>query len=377
MDFEEEVQTIASRIKKTKDKIGSEEATKQAFVIPFIIALGYDVYDPAEVVPEFTSDVGTKKGEKVDYAIIKDGQPIMLFECKACGVNLEAEHMSQLFRYFNATEARVGVLTNGILYRFYSDLDKTNQMDSKPFLEFNMLDFSEDLLQEVKKFGKSRFDVKQLTSAATDLKYTKEIKQYLAQQLEKPSEDFVRFIVGQIYSGRKGQNVVEMFTKITGRAFNQFINEVFNQRLKAVTGKQEEKQEKPEEKQVTPVSLKGQSKKQKADDRIQTTEDELRGFEIVKVILKGYIDTERLFFRDTVSCFNILLDDNIRQPVCRLYLNDDKKFLCLPDGQIEEKIAIQSVDDLPLYRERIVNTAAKYQKQKGPPQNKGETAPAP
>jgi predicted type IV restriction endonuclease len=131
MDFIEKIQLLAQKIAKEKDHIQTEEATKNAFVLPFINSLGYDIFSPLEVIPEYTADVGIKKGEKVDYAVLKDGRPIMLFECKTCGCDLNNVHMSQLYRYFSVTDARIGVLTNGIVYRFFSDLEKPNQMDNE------------------------------------------------------------------------------------------------------------------------------------------------------------------------------------------------------------------------------------------------------
>lgn len=150
MDFIDQIRVLASRIANTKDIIQTEEATKNAMIMPFIQALGYNVFDPLEVTPELVSDVGTKKGEKVDYAILKDGKPIILFECKKCGGDLSINHASQLFRYFHVTEARFGVLTNGLIYRFFTDLEQPNKMDEKPFLEFNLLDFKDQDIDELK-----------------------------------------------------------------------------------------------------------------------------------------------------------------------------------------------------------------------------------
>ena len=200
MDFSEKIHALGIKVQKSVDLIQTEEATKQAFLIPFIMALDYDVYDPTEVVPEFTADVGTKKGEKVDYAIMRDGQPIMLIEAKWCGINLEKEHASQLYRYFSVTESRIAILTNGVKFRFYADLEKPNQMDSRPFLEFDLLDIQEPLIPELKKLTKSHFDLNKLVSAAAELKYTTEIKQILANQLVKPSDDFVKFFASRVYS---------------------------------------------------------------------------------------------------------------------------------------------------------------------------------
>ena len=138
MDFIEEIRNLSTRIIKQKDVIQTEEATKTAFVMPFINLLGYDVFNPTEVVPEYTADIGTKQGEKVDYAIFKDNEVIMLIECKKYGEDLSDVHTSQLYRYFSVAHARIAVLTDGVLYRFYTDLEESNIMDTKPFLEFSI-----------------------------------------------------------------------------------------------------------------------------------------------------------------------------------------------------------------------------------------------
>ncbi len=141
MDFHETIKGLAARTEKLKGSITTEEACKTAFVMPFLNALGYDVFNPDIVTPEFIADVGVKKGEKVDYAIKSDGKIIMLVECKPCGSDLAQQHMSQLYRYFSVTDARFSILTNGIHYWFYSDLDEKNRMDQKPFFQFNILDY--------------------------------------------------------------------------------------------------------------------------------------------------------------------------------------------------------------------------------------------
>ncbi|MCM5551362.1 type I restriction endonuclease, partial [Xanthomonas hortorum pv. pelargonii] len=143
MDFIDQLRVLATRISTTRALIQTEEATKNAMVMPLIQILGYNVFDPLEVTPEIVADVGIKKGEKVDYAILRDGKPIILFECKKAGAELNINHASQLFRYFHVTAARFGVLTNGLVYRFFTDLEQPNKMDEKPFFEFNILDFKD------------------------------------------------------------------------------------------------------------------------------------------------------------------------------------------------------------------------------------------
>jgi hypothetical protein len=121
MDFKDSIKQISDRVLKLKDQIQTEEATKTAFVMPFIQVLGYDVFNPLEVIPEMVCDIGTKKGEKIDYAITKDDQHIMLIECKHWKQVLSL-HDNQLLRYFHVSKAKFGILTNGLRYRFYTDL---------------------------------------------------------------------------------------------------------------------------------------------------------------------------------------------------------------------------------------------------------------
>jgi hypothetical protein len=223
MDLIDQIKEISNKIKQQKSIINTEEATKNAFIMPFISALGYDVFNPFEVIPEFTDDIGTKKGEKVDYAIKKDDQVIMLFECKKSECDLDKEHKSQLYRYFSVTEARFAILTNGIEYQFFSDIDEQNKMDSKPFFEFNILEFDENEVEELKKFTKSTFSLEDILATASSLKYTNAIKKIFEQETEHPSEAFVKLFVSQIYDGRLTKLVIDKFSPIVKQAWKQFL----------------------------------------------------------------------------------------------------------------------------------------------------------
>ena len=152
------------------------------------------------MVPEFIADIGIKKGEKVDYAIMKDGLPTILVECKHWGESLDV-HNSQLFRYFHTTKARFGLLSNGIIYRFYTDLVEKNKMDEKPFLEFNVTDIKDNQIEELKKFHKSYFDVDNIVNTASELKYMNELKILINQEFQNPTDSFVRHFAKQIYPG--------------------------------------------------------------------------------------------------------------------------------------------------------------------------------
>jgi len=361
MDFIEELRNLSTNIAKqieNADQIDrkiTEEATKHAFVIPFIKCLGYNPYNLAEVVPEFTADIGTKQGEKVDYAIFKDDEVIMLIECKKYGADLSDAHTSQLYRYFSVVNARIAVLTDGVIYRFYTDLEETNIMDSKPFLEFNMFDIQDPLVNELKRFTKPTFDLDAALTAASDLKYTKEIKQTMMEQLEAPSEDFVRFFLSFVYSGVKTQAVVQQFTGIVKRALNQFLNEQINQRLQSAISKGEVAEEAVEVEELD------ESIEEEFDTGIVTTEAELEGFYTVKSIVREVVAADRIVHRDTKNYMSVLIDDNRLKPICRLYFNAAKKYLGLLNEERKyERIEIESIDDIYKYAEQLKVTSQLY-----------------
>lgn len=225
MGFIEEVRKLSGNFAKRLDHLETEESTKHALVLPFIQVLGYATYDPTEVVPEFTADVGTKKDEKVDYALMRDGKPAILVECKTYGTNLNEKLQAQLHRYFLTTDARFGILTDGIVYKFFSDLDEDNKMDREPFFELDMLDFDDSQIAWLERFKKANFGLEELVNAARELKYAARIKRLIAEELESPSEEFVRFIVGRVYEGRATPAIREQFRAYMLRAFAHTVHE--------------------------------------------------------------------------------------------------------------------------------------------------------
>lgn len=355
MDFIDQLQSLSKRISKQISITTTEEATKNAFVMPFIQTLGYDVFDPTEVIPEFTADVGKKKGEKVDYAITINGKPTMLFECKTCTSDLQESHAAQLRRYFHVTEARIGVLTNGANYMFFSDLDEPNIMDKKPFMEIDLRDIDEQFIPELKKLAKSTFELDKMLSTANNLKYTREIKIFLAKQRLSPSPEFVKLIIADAYPGVKTQQVVDQFTPIVQQAFTSLINDSITDRLKSALDGQ------------SPITSKEviedvDQQEQPDDKGIVTTEEEMEGFFIVRAILRNTVDIDRITHRDTKSYFGILLDDNNRKPICRMHLNTSQKYLGLLDNEKKEvRHPIESLSDIYKYTEEIRKAIELYE----------------
>ncbi|WP_347904558.1 type I restriction endonuclease [Pseudomonas purpurea] len=360
MEFFEKLASLAAKVRLQGGAIQTEEATKNAFVMPFIsTVLGYDVFDPTEVTPEFVCDVGTKKGEKIDYAIMKEGEVQILIECKKIGEPLHINHASQLFRYFHVTSARISILTNGQVYKFFTDLDAPNKMDEKPFLELDLLSIDEYSVPELTKLTKSAFDVESIINAAGELKYVSQIKKIIASQVSNPEDDFVKVFASRVYEGALTQKVREQFQELTRKAVGQFLNDQINDRLKsAMNG-------------VAPTSLlsppvSGSSgsdteDRNESDDKIVTTEEELEGYHIVRALVRSVVDAKRIVQRDTQSYFGILLDDNNRKPICRLHFNRSQKYIGIFDEEKNEtRHPINSVDDIYEYSDRLRKTVGFY-----------------
>lgn len=375
MDFIDKIRDLAVRIPKQLEYIQTEEATKNALIMPFIAALGYNVFDPTEVTPELTADVGIKKGEKVDYAILRDGKPVILFECKHHTADLGKVHASQLYRYFSVTEARFGVLTNGIIYWFYTDLEAPNKMDSKPFFEFSLLDLRETAIEPLKKFTKSSFDVNNILTSASELKYTREIRRILLDLMQEPSDEFTKSIVAQVYVGRVTHVVREQFAHLIRQAFKQIVSDQISERLKtALASETNALAPALPEPVPPPVGVREEGTAPTPTNSIDATEEEIEGYHIIRAILRENVDVKRIFMRDVQSYCGILFDDNNRKPICRLYFNSAQKYISLfdgeRDGQREEKIPIESVDDIYTYANRLKTTINRYEEAAKSPKNK-------
>lgn len=368
MEFDERIAALATKVRNQRDAIQTEEAAKNAFVMPFISSiLGYDVFDPLEVVPEFTADVGIKRGEKVDYAIVRDGEVQILIECKQPRDSLRIEHASQLYRYFSVTNARIAVLTNGQVYHFYTDLDAPNKMDAKPFLVLDLYDIDDALLPELRKLTKEVFDLDSIISAAEELKYVGQIKRAMAAQFKEPEDDWVRFFTTRVYDGTFTQKVREQFRALVTKAATQFVRDQVNERLKsalyaATPGQDVEATAEILESEAVALSDLDR------DTEVETTLEELTGYQIVKAIACSEVKPQRIVCRDAKSYFAILLDDNNRRPIARLHFNGKaRKYLGIFDeNKAETRHLIESLDDIYLHAEAIRASVRTYLGEAGP-----------
>lgn len=350
--IENAISSLADRVQEHSETIHTEEAVKTSVVLPFLQALGYDVFNPGEVVPEFTADTIGKKGEKVDYAIMRDGEVSILIECKSLSTQLNEKHLSQLYRYFTVTNARFAMLTNGREYRFFTDLDESHRLDKRPFFVFDLLDYSQSAMSELSKFSKPAFDVDNILQQAERLKYVSAIKKVLENWIDTPSEGLVRLLASDVYDGRLTQQVRDTIGAATTAAFRELIRDRLRTRLSSALEEPVTESEGVTDEAVTPD----------LDTGIETTQEEIEGWLTIKAILRETIEPDRVTMRDAKSYCAILLDNNNRKPVARLHFNGaKKKYIGLFDGEKEERVEVSSLNEIFASSERLKATVAKYQ----------------
>lgn len=347
-NLETAITALSKRIKKHGETIETEEAVKTSVVLPFLQGLGYDVFDPSEVTPEFTADVAGKRGEKVDYAIQQDGKFIILIECKGLRTALDRRHLAQLYRYFSVTSAKFAILTNGKEYRFYSDLNEPNKLDQDPFFVFDITDHTEAHVAELSKFTKDNFSVENILADAERLKHVAGIRSVLERWFAEPPENLVKLIAAEVYEGRLNQNVRQALASATTAAFREIVRDRVRSRLSSAL-------EDPD-----PINHGVADAAVDVSD-IVTTQEEVEGFLTVKSILSEKIDPGRVYIRDAKSYCAVLLDNNNRKPLARLHFNRGQKYVGLFDGDNEERVPISSLNEIYQYRGRLLDTCAKYE----------------
>jgi hypothetical protein len=349
------LEQLHARVDALKDQINTEEATKNAFVMPFIQILGYDIFNPTEVIPEFICDIGTKKGEKIDYVIKIDGEPILIIECKHWKENVDA-HNSQLHRYYHVSKSRFGVLTNGHIYNFYTDLEKPNIMDEKPFFTLDLSNLKDTSLKILEKFTKNGYNLESILDSAEGMKYIKAIRNEFEKELKEPSDEIVKLLVNRFFEKTITASRLATFKDYTRKAFANSINESINFRLKNALNINES------------IPVKTEQNSPTIDENINqpkfiTTEEEIEASQIVKAILREKLPSTRIAFRDTQSYFGILLDDNNRKPICRLHFNSNNKFIELFNKGKDngEKKLLNSLEEIYNFKSELLETVAQYE----------------
>ena len=289
-----QIQALAERVREALKEGLNEANTKTSLVLPFLNALGYDVFNHNEVALEYTSEWGTKKGEKVDIAVLRNGEPIILIECKALGEPLDTGKCSQLFRYFTTQSARIGILTDGQKYLLFSDIEKKNIMDDKPFLEIDMLNFNERFLPELQKLTKDSWDIDGVLSSAETLKYVRAIKLLIAKDIAEPSDFLVKYYAKQCFDGIIVSRVLNQFRMVVKRAFAEYISDQFSKRVNSIQVAAE--QEAAQSQEVSEKNI--QALPHDEGDGIVTHDSEIWAYFIIRTLVSEVIDLSRVFLRD-------------------------------------------------------------------------------
>ncbi|CAM2767032.1 type I restriction endonuclease [Helicobacter burdigaliensis] len=322
MEFENQLNAIIETIAERKALVNTEEATKMTFIMPFLKALGYDVFDPSIVVPEYTADIGTKKGEKVDYAIFKDGKPFILIEAKNHTENLD-NHNNQLVRYFNTDSSiKFAILTNGIEYRFFTDIEQQNLMDKVPFLVINLEKLKPRDINDLKQFICADLNLDEILDIALKKKYYRGIQEIFKSEIENPSDEFTSFFAKQLTEKRMTAAVLEEFKGYITKSFKEIINDLAYEKITSIKNNlqaiNDDEVETPEEEAK----------------EIITTEEELQSFYIIKSILaSAKADLNEISYKDTLSYFGVLYQGKVTKWICRLFFTATKKSIGFPNGQ--------------------------------------------
>lgn len=196
MERIERIQELGRLAVELNGELNQEERTKASLISPFIHeVLGYNVFDPREVVREHTADIGNRQQCAVDYAIFHQGEPMIIVEAKKVSVKVEGAQPAQLQRYFNnVRSAKVGIFTNGIEYVCYADVDDGRGMDAEPFLTFDVRHITPGDVVEIERMAKGAFEPGAIRQAAATSVALKAVRNYYAE----PSDEHIKQMMSEI-----------------------------------------------------------------------------------------------------------------------------------------------------------------------------------
>ncbi|MBH8564300.1 restriction endonuclease subunit R [Nostoc sp. CENA67] len=390
MGFTEDIAKLSEHVRNKADKGLNEQATKMALILPFLKAIGYDVFDASEVMPEYVADFATKQPgplKKVDFALAINGNVVMLLEAKACGQKAEA-HDGQLRYYFNSLVAtKVGIVTNGIVYRFFTDLRAVHVMDNEPFFTFNILEYDSKDIDNLKFFHRDNFDVAAIVRHAEEMLYVNGMTQLVGNLLRSSSDEFIRFLVSELrasdpkyeFKGNISPAVINKFKPIVKKSIQGSL-------LELMTSSLNREMEQPVEVEVEQEIEEEEKQQEPQESRIVTTAEEITAFEKIKTITQASTSYNfEVKYKDTASYFGINLGRSTWW-FLRLYLSSQKKSIITrlnvdevkslaPNFEVQEvpaslgdaasKVIIASVNDIDKLASLILRCyeaeAAKHQ----------------
>lgn len=347
MTLKEGLLQLGARIESQKEGLKPDEAqTKLWFINPWIELLGYKISEMSDVVPEFQASSSGGTNHRVDYMIRKDGSEIFIIECKKFNEKV-AKHGYQLSNYFNHLhKIKLGILTNGITYYFYSDVENNNVMDSEPFFEFNITDFNDEQAEILEMFSKSKFDEKAILEKARKLTYIKDIKKVLYTELTSPSKDFIKYIAEKAYLEKRRGSITEkvriMFAELVNISLPVVINQLISNR-------------------IIKVGAVAEAEETESEGNIVTTQEEIDAYLIIKAIIRKNIAADRILYKDHQNYFSVRIDGRSHNTICRLYLNSKRKQIRIYDSSRAEQIyEIAHIDQIYDHSEKLLMASLTY-----------------
>lgn len=330
--MKEKIIELSSRLEKIGNKINSEESTKQSLVLPFIQALGYDIFNPEEVTPEVHCDLANK-GDKVDYVIFIKGKESILVECKNLGSNLN-HHLGQLSKYYAASPAKFAILTDGNKYLFFSDIEKSNLMDKDPFYSLDLSNLKDIDAGFLTLFTRDDFNEDKLKEKAYEELITKKLKESLYNFLEFPSDKWIRQLASTFTKEQLSTSKINIFRKIIKDTLPKAVKEIYSQ--------------------DTTNEYEDYSKGDFTKDEIEIL-DTINGFLITVPELNGHIMIDKI--SDGIIRVNY---ENQYWNICRIKWGTRTKFLFLcKNSHAGEgtKYKINSLNEVVELKDKIIETA--------------------
>ena len=364
----EDIKDLAERVPSLQPMLDDEAKTKQFLILPLIRALGYDDANPAEVVPEYTADFGTRTGWKADYALMSGEHPLIVMECKQLSNRLSTDEINQLGRYFSFVPfagAKIGILTNGVIYKFFTDETEPNKMDEEPFWQVNLESLTDNDLTQFKNFTKDDFNPLGAVQTASRFKYISGMKETLNQQYhQQPDDAFAEWLARPLLPprSRMTQDIKEM----AQQALREFVEELVTALLRGNQTSTPVVEEEAPSEEFGASSEEMEEPLEEGRDT-ETTDEELESYAVVKAIVGEVVDSERVTLRDAQQYCAVFLDDNNRRPLCRFHFNRSQKYIGLFDGsrassgaQIEMRHAIESPQEINNHADQLRETARRY-----------------
>ena len=317
---------------RLEERCTNEAQTRMYLIEPMLEILGYSRMDDRDMLTEINAGWG-QKNDKADLGlIIKGKKPEIIIECKKYGKKLTDKEASQLNGYFNNTEgSKIGILTNGIEWKFYATYEEKNKLYQNPFLIIDFNEVDDAKIEQFAQFHKSIAEIKIILEEAQDYFFLEGFNDALAEEFLNPSDDFIKAI----------------FSRMAGKRMNDNVKD----KLRVLINSNSIKS-------ALPKLIEEESK---SGNLIITTGEELKIYHAVKTIIINSmkkIDFSRISYRDQKNSFNIVVDENQRKLIAKITSVKDKHFIEIGGSGI--KVQVDDIENIVALSKNILDVTKGY-----------------